>query len=282
MRRKKLAIGTAVIAVLALAWLVLLRPAPSDVDGIRILTSRDHFVCAGIGYIDTGAALDMPAYYFVDATRTVISSCGFWHRTPLLCPPPLWTVFNCDVKYEDWIWEPPLKEAERDLWQKPAEVIAALKLPPNAVIASIRDTGGYFPVRLARAVPDGRVYVVEYGPPVLRYIARRARHEKLANIFPVDGGDRNPRLPVPVDLIVMFDDHSHIDGQRESYFRKLRDLLKPGGRVAMIDHRPGVLPMPSASATQTKQEFAKAGYVLTEEHEFLPRQYFLVFRPGAS
>ncbi len=31
---------------------------------------------------------------------------------------------------------------------------------------------------------------------------------------------------------------------------------------------------------QVKAELQRAGYVLAEEHGFLPNQYFLVFRPG--
>jgi len=225
-----------------------------------------------------GVAHDGFSYYFIDATRTVIGSCGFWYQTPFFCPPPMWTALGCDAKYEIWNWKPPLGEAERDAWQRPAEVIAALKLAPNAMIASIREHHGYFPVRLARAVPGGRVFAVDYGSGALRYLAQRAKHEKLDNLVAIDGGDRNPRLPVAVDLIVMFDDHTHIDGQREEYFRKLRNALKPGGRIAIIDYLPDSRPIARASADQTKREFAKAGYVLAEEHGFLPKQYFLIFR----
>jgi len=281
MTAKKLIVAAAAVALLALAAILLRTETPdADTDTAAIRTSRDHFVCAGIGYIDLGAAHDGFSYYFIDATRTVIGTCGFWYRTPLLCPPPIWTALDCDAKYEIWSWKPPLDEAERDVWQKPAEVIAALKLAPNAIIASIREHTGYFPVRLAHAVPDGRVYAVEYGPSALRFLTQRAKHEKLENLVAIDGGDRDPKLPVAVDLIVMFDDHTHIDGQRESYFRKLRNLLKPGGRIAIIDYLPGSLPTARASADQTKQEFARAGYQLAEEHGFLPKQYFLIFRVG--
>jgi hypothetical protein len=31
-----------------------------------------------------------------------------------------------------------------------------------------------------------------------------------------------------------------------------------------------------------KEELKRAGYALVEDHAFLPRQYFLVFRPASS
>jgi hypothetical protein len=33
---------------------------------------------------------------------------------------------------------------------------------------------------------------------------------------------------------------------------------------------------------RVKDELKRAGYALAQEHEFLPNQYFLVFRPASS
>jgi hypothetical protein len=33
---------------------------------------------------------------------------------------------------------------------------------------------------------------------------------------------------------------------------------------------------------RVKDELKRAGYALAQEHEFLPNQYFLVFRPARS
>jgi predicted methyltransferase len=81
----------------------------------------------------------------------------------------------------------------------------------------------------------------------------------------------------------MVDVYHHIAG-REKYFRKLQGSLKPGGRIAVIDFREEATMGPPkrerVSAARVRAELAPAGYVLAEEHGFLPNQYFLVFRPA--
>jgi hypothetical protein len=61
-------------------------------------------------------------------------------------------------------------------------------------------------------------------------------------------------------------------------------MLKPGGRVAVIDFRMDSPVGPPRGARiepdQVRREFARSGYVLVQEHDFLPHQYFLVFAAG--
>ena len=82
------------------------------------------------------------------------------------------------------------------------------------------------------------------------------------------------------DLVLLVDVYHHIE-MREKYFRRLAASLKPGGRLAVIDYRldaPNGPPKASRIAPQrVKAELRRAGYLLQEEHGFLPRQYFLVF-----
>jgi predicted methyltransferase len=114
----------------------------------------------------------------------------------------------------------------------------------------------------------------------VRYLGERAKREKLANLKPVAGTPDDPRLPARVDLVLLVDVYHHIEN-RERYFRKLAGSLKPGGRVAVIDFRMDSPSGPPKSARvapeRVKAELAAAGYALSEEHGFLPRQYFLVF-----
>ena len=161
----------------------------------------------------------------------------------------------------------------RDAWQKPDEVIRALVLPPDAVVADIGSGTGYFAVRLARAVPRGRVFGVDIEPDMVRYLNERARREGLSNLASFRGDADDPRLPAPVDLAILVAVY-HLIGAREQYFRRLRAALKPGGRVAIID-------APRFPPEQVKQELARAGFAFAQEYSFLPDQYFLVFRPAA-
>ena len=177
-------------------------------------------------------------------------------------------------------WAHVFDDPERDAWQKPHQVIEALGLRPDAVIADIGAGTGYFAVRFANMVPAGKVYAVDVEPDMVRYLAERAKKEKRANLVAVKGAAGDPRLPEKADLVVLVDVYHHIE-QRERYFRALAASLKPGGRVAVIDFRMDSPSGPPKSARvapeRVKAELAAAGYALSEEHGFLPRQYFLVF-----
>jgi len=132
-------------------------------------------------------------------------------------------------------------------------------------------------------VPKGRVYGVDTEPDMVKHLAERAKREGLANLASLAGAPDDPRLPAKVDLILMVDVYHHI-AAREEYFRKLQASLKPGGRIAIIDFRVespmGPPKRERISAERVRSELGRAGYAPAEEHDFLPNQYFLVFRPG--
>ncbi len=182
-------------------------------------------------------------------------------------------------------WAHVFDDPSRDAWQKPHEVIQALALPSDAVVADLGSGTGYFAMRFATMVPKGRVYGVDIEPDMVKYLAERAQREKRSNVTAVAGAPDDPRLPEKADLILMVDVFHHIE-DRERYFRKLRGSLKPDGRIAIIDFRMESPEGPPKAARiapeQVKVELKRAGYTLDREHGFLPNQYFLVFRPAKS
>lgn len=168
----------------------------------------------------------------------------------------------------------------RDAWQMPDRVIAALGLKPNAAVADIGAGTGYFSMRLAKAVAAGTVYAVDIEPNMVAHLKTRAAGEKLPNVTPVLASATSPNLPAPVDLILVVDTYHHI-GNRPQYFRALQSQLAAGGRVAIVDFRKDAPDGPPAhfrfTPEQIQQEMAEAGYVLAAQHDFLPRQHFLIF-----
>lgn len=179
-------------------------------------------------------------------------------------------------------WAQVFDDPERDAWQKPHEVLQALKLAPDASVADIGSGTGYFAVRLAHMVPKGRVYGVDAEPDMVRYLAERAKREGLANLTAVAAKPNDPGIPSAVDLVILVDTYHHVP-DRERYFRNLQKSLKPGGRLAIIDFTldspVGPPRRARIPANAVKKELARAGYALAEEHAFLPNQYFLVFVP---
>jgi ubiquinone/menaquinone biosynthesis C-methylase UbiE len=179
-------------------------------------------------------------------------------------------------------WAHVFDDPKRDAWQKPHEVIQALNLRPDAVIADVGAGTGYFAVRLANMVPKGRVYGVDVEPDMVKYLAERAKREERDNVVAVKGTSGDPRLPEKVDLVLLVDVYHHVE-DRERYFRDLRASLRPGGRVAVIDFRMDSPDGPPRAARIPPQrvigELARAGYRVAQQHDFLPNQYFLVFQP---
>ena len=179
-------------------------------------------------------------------------------------------------------WSKVFDDPARDAWQKPAEVITALKLAPDAVVADIGSGTGYFAVRLARALPRGRVYGADVEPEMVRFLNARAARESLGNLSSHAAGQDGPDLPAQVDLALVVDTYHHIP-RRSRYFERLKSALRPGGRVAIIDFK---LDSPTGPPVkhrippeQVKAEMERAGYRLQEEPALLPHQYFLVFTP---
>lgn len=179
-------------------------------------------------------------------------------------------------------WASRFEDPARDGWQRPDRVIALLDLEPTSRVADIGAATGYFPLRLARAIPDGTVYGVDIEPTLVNYLNLRARREGTCNLVGLVCAADDPRLPEPVDRVLLVNTFHHIDG-RVGYFSRLKDSLRADARVVVVDFHDRPLPVgPSAdhkiSARQVISEMDAAGYEL-EQQEDLPYQYVLVFRP---
>src|SRR5690349_22067529 len=65
-----------------------------------------------------------------------------------------------------------LNDPSRDAWQKPHDVLMALDLKPDEVVADIGAGGGYFARRFANHA--GRVYAVDIDAKLLKVAAEAA------------------------------------------------------------------------------------------------------------
>jgi SAM-dependent methyltransferase len=182
-------------------------------------------------------------------------------------------------------WAKEFDDPQRDAWQKSDEVLDALHLKRTNKVADIGAGTGYFSVRIAKRVPDGKVFSVDIEPDMLRYLGERAYREHLSVLMPVRATADSSNLPEPVDLVLVVDTYHHIEN-RTAYFAKLRDSLVPNGRVAIVDFKAdapdGPPPRDRLPPERTIAELDAAGYSLVETHTFLPRQYFLIFQRKGS
>ena len=181
-----------------------------------------------------------------------------------------------------------LENPQRDAWQKPEDVLRALNLRRDEVIADIGAGSGYFTRRFASSA--GRVFAVDIDPKLVEMVRKNAP----ANVDAILAAPDDPRLPAGgVDTIFICDVLHHIGvdhgesaakgiGARAAYYQKLARALKPGGRIVIVDFYKKELPVGQPVSMKLSEEeviaeLKAAGFRVARWHDFLPHQYFVEF-----
>jgi ubiquinone/menaquinone biosynthesis C-methylase UbiE len=182
------------------------------------------------------------------------------------------------VEGADW-----LDRSERDLEENPDRAIDVLKLEKGATVADVGAGSGYMTVKLARKVgPQGKVYATDIQQGMLDLLNKRLTKSKITNVTPVLGTQDDPRLPPEsLDLVLMVDVYHELS-QPQVMLRHLRDSLKPGGRLVLLEYRKEdpdipIRPEHKMSVADAKLEVEAEGFKLTRTNEDLPRQHILIF-----
>lgn len=179
-----------------------------------------------------------------------------------------------------------LEDPQRDAYQKPHEVLTALRLKPGEVIADIGAGSGYFTFRFSHFVGEkGKIYAVDVSPDMILYINRRIRALKVNNVISILADPDDPLLADrSVNRFFFSESWHHIENQTK-YLSLMKRMLKPGGEVVMIDfHKKKEIPVgPPFEMRIAREDVIKQmennGFRLAKEHTFLPYQYFLIFMP---
>lgn len=176
-----------------------------------------------------------------------------------------------------------LEVADRDAWQKPDEIMDALGIAENSVVADLGAGGGWFTIRLARRVgPNGVVYAQDVQRQMLDAVRRRVAREGLRNVETRLGSDSSPNLPTrSLDAVLVVDVYPEV-GDRVVFLRNVADALKPGGRIGVVNYRPGRGgPGPSPAEglrvdSAVVESDAQAAGLRVVARQTLPYQYLLV------
>ena len=117
-----------------------------------------------------------------------------------------------------------------------ARIMDDLKIGRGSVVADIGAGGGWLSMILARRVrSEGRVYAEEILPRYTRYIADRARREKLRNVRTILGTTTDPRLPRNTMNAVVILNAYHEFEQPLVVLRRVQAGMKRGARLAFIE-----------------------------------------------
>ena len=81
-----------------------------------------------------------------------------------------------------------LDAPDRDLWQRPDQIMDAMGIADASVVGDIGAGSGWFTIRLARRVgPRGLVYAEDVQQEMINAISRRVGREGFNNVKPVLG-----------------------------------------------------------------------------------------------
>jgi cyclopropane fatty-acyl-phospholipid synthase-like methyltransferase len=179
-----------------------------------------------------------------------------------------------------------LEREERDDFQKPDEVMRTLDFREGERVADVGAGSGYFTVRVARAVgATGSVLATDIRQEMLDFLQNRLREEEIQNVELKLVPEDDPQLPAGgIDTILLVDVWHYI--RDPQFAQRLREGLAPGGRVVIIDYRPrpfeerpwGPPPVQQTPREEVDAHFATAGLFPSEVYEFMPEQYFVVYR----
>ena len=183
----------------------------------------------------------------------------------------------------DWLVRP-----EREAEEAPDAALEAIGITRGATVADVGAGAGYFTWRLAERVgPSGKVYANDIQPAMLELLRKNIEARHLANVEPVLGVEDDPRLPAGrMDLVLLVDVY-HEFSEPEKMLRKIRESLKPDGRLVLLEYRKEdpnipIRPEHKMSVAEVRAEVEPEGFRFEKNLNTLPRQHILIFRKSVQ
>lgn len=174
------------------------------------------------------------------------------------------------------------ESADRVIWQKPDLVIQQLGDVDGKVVADLGAGTGYFSRRIA--YKGARVIAIDIDPRAIQWMEEQKAR------FPVELQDRliirqadesDPKLkPAEVDIVLLVNTYSYIQN-RVAYFNRLKDAIRPGGFILIIDFKKRDTPFgppleERIDVADVEAELRSAGYSLLKvDEEALEYQYII-------
>jgi ubiquinone/menaquinone biosynthesis C-methylase UbiE len=157
-----------------------------------------------------------------------------------------------------------------------------LLIAEGSAVADLGAGGGWFTMRLANRVgPNGTIYAEDVQSQMIDAITRRTARAGLKNVKTVLGTDLDPRLPAPVDAVLIVDAY-HEFAQPVVMLGNVAKALKPNGRIGIVEFKkeglgPGPPMEERVDPERVIRDAEAAGLRLVSRENFLRYQYMLVF-----
>jgi ubiquinone/menaquinone biosynthesis C-methylase UbiE len=179
----------------------------------------------------------------------------------------------------DWLVRP-----ERESEEHPDAALDTLKIQKGAAVADVGAGVGFFTWRLVdRVGPSGIVYGEEIQQEMLDQLNRNMQARHISNVRPILGTVVDPMLPKDALDLVLLVDVYHEFSEPEKMLDRIRESLKPNGRLVLLEYRgedPKVPIRPEHKMTlaQVRAEVQPEGFKFDQSIEILPEQHIIVFR----
>jgi len=180
-----------------------------------------------------------------------------------------------------------LEGPDRAEWQQPGKIMDLLGVGEASVVADLGAGSGWFTIRLAdRVGPNGLVLSEDIQRPMIQAIKVRLDRLGLKNVMTVLGIQNDPRLPVPVDAVLICDAYHEME-QPVLLLTNVAKKLKPKARIGIVDFTkdgggPGPAMEERVDPETVIRDAKAAGLVLRSRETFLKYQYMLVFEKPRS
>lgn len=183
------------------------------------------------------------------------------------------------VEGTDW-----LVRSERESEEHPDAALDGIGVAKGSTVADVGAGVGYFTWRLAQRVgPHGKVYANDIQPEMLARLKKNMAERGLTNVQAVLGSEDDPRLPPgKIDLVLLVDVY-HEFSKPQEMLQKIRESLKPDGRLVLLEYRKEDPSVPirldhKMTAQEVRREVEAEGFRFDKNLTILPRQHVLVFR----
>ena len=179
-----------------------------------------------------------------------------------------------------------LERAEREKEEGTALVLKKLPITSTSVVADIGAGTGYYSFRIAKLVPQGKVYAVELQDELIGYLNREALTKSTKNVSVVKGSGQSPNLPdTSIDLAIMVDVYHELAYPHEM-MQNIFKALKPGGKLLLLEYKLEDTSIPikelhKMSVKQVDKEMKMNGFKKSSYNGDLPIQHYLLYQKPA-